>query len=75
VSDNQNIALFGDAPFSVSELTAFVLGGRPGAFFFLLVIATGLLLFSTSKKPPPGEKEICRPVCTCTKKWWKKHTS
>jgi hypothetical protein len=45
VSDNQNIVLFGDAPFSVSELTAFVLGG--GAFFFLLVIATGLLLFST----------------------------
>jgi hypothetical protein len=29
------------------KLTAFVLGGRPGAFFFLLVIATGLLLFST----------------------------
>jgi hypothetical protein len=68
VSDNQNIVLFGDAPFSVSEVTAFVLGGRPGAFFFLLVIATGLLLFSTSKKqPPPNEKEICRPVCTCTK--------
>jgi hypothetical protein len=32
------------------KLTAFVLGGRPGAFFFLLVIATGLLLFSTSEK-------------------------
>jgi hypothetical protein len=45
--------LFGDAPFSVSELTAFVLGGRPATFFFLLVIATGLLLFSTSKKQPP----------------------
>jgi hypothetical protein len=41
------------------KLTAFVLGGRPGAFFFLLVIATGLLLFSTSGKkqhPPPDEK-------------------
>jgi hypothetical protein len=50
-----NIVLSSDAPFSVSELTAFVLGGRPGAFFFLLVIATGLLLLSTSEKTAPPQ--------------------
>jgi hypothetical protein len=54
---------FGDEPFSVSELTAFVLGGRPGAFFFLLVIATGLLLFSTSKKQPPKIKKKYAGPC------------
>jgi hypothetical protein len=58
--------LSGDAPFFVSELTAFVLGGRPGAFFFLLVIATGLLLFFNFRKTaPPDEKHI---LCVTRKK-------
>jgi hypothetical protein len=42
---------FCDASFCVSELIAFVLDGRPGAFFFLLGTATGLLSFSTSNSP------------------------
>jgi hypothetical protein len=70
-----NIVLFGDATFSVSRLTAFVLGGRPGAFFFLLVIATGLLLFSTSEKQPPQmKKKYAGPCLHAPKKWWKTHT-
>jgi hypothetical protein len=74
VSGNQNIVLFGDEPFSVSELTAFVLGGRPRAFFFLLVIATGLLLFSTSKKQPPKiKKKYAGPCVHAPKNGGKTH--
>jgi hypothetical protein len=50
------------------KLTAFVLGGRPGAFFFLLVIATGLLLFSTSEKKQHPHQMKKHILCVTRKK-------